>query len=163
MAEDMQAESRGQGGLPWHLRLNALLGRARTCFGTGICNCANAALSRRRHGAGKPGQPFRGRRDHKVTFERTDEERWRCVARSACAGFVAWWPEERQLQCSRAFGIREAHRSALVVLCSRALAPARPNARAKRTAEADAGWRRKDDNHFDLESPDGGCRSGSGG
>jgi hypothetical protein len=38
-----------------------------------------------------------------------------------------------------------------------------PNVRAKPTAEADAGWRRKDDTYFGLESPDGGRRSGSGG
>ena len=37
----------------------------------------------------------------------------------------------------------------------------RPNVRAKQTAEADAGWRRKDDTYLGLEPPDGGCRSGS--
>lgn len=37
------------------------------------------------------------------------------------------------------------------------------NGRANRTANVDAGWRRKDDSHFGLESPDGGCRSGFGG
>jgi len=39
----------------------------------------------------------------------------------------------------------------------------RPNVRANRTAEADAGWRRKDDIQHGLEPPDGGRRSGSGG
>jgi len=37
----------------------------------------------------------------------------------------------------------------------------RPNVRPKPTVEADTGWRRKDDTYFGLESPDGGCRSGS--
>ena len=38
---------------------------------------------------------------------------------------------------------------------------ARPNVRAKPTAEADAGWWRKDNTKPGLEPPDGGCRSGS--
>ena len=37
----------------------------------------------------------------------------------------------------------------------------RANVGAKPTVEADAGWRRKNDIHSDLEPPDGGCRSGS--
>jgi len=37
----------------------------------------------------------------------------------------------------------------------------RPNVRAKRTVEADAGWPRKDDFYHGLERPDGGRRSGS--
>ena len=37
----------------------------------------------------------------------------------------------------------------------------RPNVRAKPTAEADAGWPRKDNLNDGLERPDGGCRSGS--
>ena len=36
-----------------------------------------------------------------------------------------------------------------------------PNVRAKPTAEADAGWPRRDDTKLGLERPDGGCRSGS--
>jgi len=39
--------------------------------------------------------------------------------------------------------------------------PVRPNVRAKPTAEAGAGWPRKDDIHSGLKRPDGGCRSGS--
>ena len=39
--------------------------------------------------------------------------------------------------------------------------PLRPNVRAKRTVEADAGWPRKDDFYHGLERPDGGRRSGS--
>jgi hypothetical protein len=38
---------------------------------------------------------------------------------------------------------------------------ARPNVRAKATAEADAAWPRKDNLHQGLERPSGGCRSGS--
>ncbi len=37
----------------------------------------------------------------------------------------------------------------------------RPNVRAKPTAEADAGWPRRDDSKLGLERPGGGCRSGS--
>ncbi len=37
----------------------------------------------------------------------------------------------------------------------------RPNVRAKRTVEADAGWPRKENLHRRLERPAGGCRSGS--
>ena len=36
-----------------------------------------------------------------------------------------------------------------------------PNVRAKPTAEADAGWPRKDNFYHGLKRPDGGCRSGS--
>ncbi len=60
-----------------------------------IGNRATATLLRRLHGASKSGQPVRERRSHKLTYERTDEERWSRLARSACTGFVAWWPEER--------------------------------------------------------------------
>jgi hypothetical protein len=38
-----------------------------------------------------------------------------------------------------------------------------PNVRAKRTAEAGAGWPRKDDIHGGLEWTDGDRRSASGG
>jgi len=41
------------------------------------------------------------------------------------------------------------------------LSAVRPNVRAKPTAEADAGWPRKDDIQYGLERPDGGRRSGS--
>jgi hypothetical protein len=39
--------------------------------------------------------------------------------------------------------------------------PVLQNVRAKPTAEADAGWPRKDNFNYGLERPDGGCRSGS--
>ncbi len=55
----MHAEPRGQGGLPWHLRLNDLLGRARTNALTDVGNRTAAALSRRVHGDGKANQAFR--------------------------------------------------------------------------------------------------------
>ncbi len=83
MAEDMQAEPRGQGGLPWRLRLNDLLGRARTRAGTDVGNRNAAALLRRLRGASKPGQPVRERRSHKLTLGRRDKELWPCLARSA--------------------------------------------------------------------------------
>ncbi len=108
----MHTKPRGQGGLPWRLRLNYLLGRARTCADTDVCNRSSADLSRRVHGDGKLSRTFRERRNHQLTFGRTYKERWRCVARSACAEFIARQPEERHLLRSRVFGIREDDRSA---------------------------------------------------
>ncbi len=58
----MHTEPRGQGNLPWRLRLNALLGRARTCADTDVDNCTTAAFSRRVHGGGKATQAVRVRR-----------------------------------------------------------------------------------------------------
>ncbi len=60
----MQAEPRGQGSLPWRLRLNDLLGRACTCAGTGDNRCATGALSRRVHGDGKANRAVNARRAH---------------------------------------------------------------------------------------------------
>ncbi len=78
----MHTEPRGQGGLPWHLRLNDLLGRARTCVCTDVGSRAAATLSRRLHGIGQLDQSVRERRNDELTIERNDEERWLCVARS---------------------------------------------------------------------------------
>ncbi len=64
----MHTEPRGQGSLPWRLRLTALLGRANSRACTSVANCATAALPRRLHGAGKSGQPVRERRNHKLTM-----------------------------------------------------------------------------------------------
>ncbi len=83
VAEHMHTEPRGQGSLPWRLRLNDLLGRAYNCACASVANCTTAAPPRRLHGAGKPGQPVRERRNHKLTSGRRDEERWPCLARSA--------------------------------------------------------------------------------
>ncbi len=71
MAADMQAELRGQGGLPWRLRLTDLLGRAHNCADTDVANCATAALTRRVHGDGKTNQSVRARCAHKLTARRS--------------------------------------------------------------------------------------------
>ncbi len=62
MAEDMHTEPRGQGGLPWRLRLNDLLGRARTFALTDVGNRTAATLSRRVYGGGKTSRTVRARR-----------------------------------------------------------------------------------------------------
>ncbi len=62
--QDRQTAPRGQGGLPWHLRLNDLLGRARTFALTDVGNPPAATLSRRLHGGGKTIRNVRARRDH---------------------------------------------------------------------------------------------------
>ncbi len=71
----MHTEPRGQGSLPWRLRLNDLLGRAYNCACTGVGSRATATLSRRLHRAGKLGQSVRERRNDELTIERNDEER----------------------------------------------------------------------------------------
>ncbi len=58
----MHTEPRGQGGLPWRLRLNDLLGRAHNCVGTDVGNRDAAAPSRRVHGDGRTNQAVRTRR-----------------------------------------------------------------------------------------------------
>ncbi len=68
--QDMQTAPRGQGGLPWHLRLTDLLGRARTCAGTDVGNRTIAALWRRVHSIGKASQAVRARRAHRLTARR---------------------------------------------------------------------------------------------
>ncbi len=67
----MHTEPRGQGGLPWRLRLNDLLGRARTFALTDFGNCATAALTRRVHRDGKTNQSVRARCAHKLTARRS--------------------------------------------------------------------------------------------
>ncbi len=79
----MHTEPCGQGGLPWRLRLNDLLGRAANCACISVGNRATATLLRRLHDAGKSDQPVRERRNHKPTTVRNDEERWPCLVRSA--------------------------------------------------------------------------------
>ncbi len=64
MAEDMHTEPRGQGGLPWRLRLTDLLGRARTRASTDVGNRNATALLGRVHGDGKTSQAVRARRAH---------------------------------------------------------------------------------------------------
>ncbi len=66
----MHTEPRGQGGLPWRLRLTDLLGRARTCAGAADGRCTSATLSRRVHGDGKTSQVARARRAHRLTARR---------------------------------------------------------------------------------------------
>ncbi len=97
MAEDMHTKPRGQGGLPWHLRLNDLLGRARACALTDVGNRTVATLSRRVHSGGKTSQAaVRGapltdcaaqhagaKRQPLLAFERHDGERCLYLARSA--------------------------------------------------------------------------------
>ncbi len=60
----MHSEPRGQGSLPWRLRLTGLLGRARTCADNDVGNCATAAITRRVHGDGKANQAVRVRCAH---------------------------------------------------------------------------------------------------
>ncbi len=60
----MHTEPRGQGGLPWRLRLNALLGRARTFVLTDVDNRTAATLSRPVYGYGKMSQSVRARCAH---------------------------------------------------------------------------------------------------
>ena len=55
---------------------------------------------------------------------------------------------------SRAMGLTLQRNTAIVDLVP-------PNVRAKPTAEAGAGWPRKDNFYHGLERPDGGWRSGS--
>ncbi len=74
----MHTEPRGQGGLPWRLRLTDLLGRAHNCACTDVANRDAAALSRRVHGDGKANQAVHTRRAHKLTARRST------LARSAC-------------------------------------------------------------------------------
>ncbi len=67
----MHTEPRGQGGLPWHLRLNALLGRANSSACTGFGNRTTATPTRRVLGDGKANQAVRARRAHKPTARRS--------------------------------------------------------------------------------------------
>ncbi len=98
MAEDMHTKPRGQGVLPWRLRLNALLGRARTCAGTEVGNRNVAASSRRVHDGGKANQAVRARGAHRLAARRSTP------ARSACDGLAAWWPDERNCNVLARFG-----------------------------------------------------------
>ncbi len=104
----MHTEPRGQGGLPWRLRLNALLGCADSSACPGFGNHTTAALWRRLHNAGEVGRIFRERRNHKLTIGRDDEERWHCPARSACAGHATQRDDEGRLHHSRGFGCESA-------------------------------------------------------
>ncbi len=67
----MHTEPRGQGGLPGRLRLNDLLGRARTCDCTEAGNRATAGLSCRVHGGGNTSWTVRARRANKLTARRS--------------------------------------------------------------------------------------------
>ncbi len=67
----MHTKLRGQGSLPWRLRLNDLLGRAHNCAGTDVGNRNAAALSRRVHADCKAHQSVRARCAHKLTARRS--------------------------------------------------------------------------------------------
>ncbi len=90
----MHTKPRGQGGLPWHLRLTDLLGRAHNCAGTDVGYQAADALSRRVHGDGKASGTVPARCANKLierrsTLARSATHSWPLGATTKNAGF-AW-------------------------------------------------------------------------